>query len=402
MPLYYGRGLQDKIHYHDTLGVGITNLVRCTPFSVGAVILKILQRMLQRIMDLLYERVVGPKIFSNLSDEEFVGKIFQIFLTRQVDSEGLQVYTKYLAQGYSRLRFIDLITSSEEFIIHDENHIAEEFPAGSFASVSPCKADIMQRRNIDRNPDSITGIDLREGKQWELLQAFKTYYDEMPHHQQNKTNKSEFRYIWDNPSYSPSDAIATFGMMRHFRPKKIIEVGCGNSSCLMLDTNDRFFDGKIDFTLVEPYPEFLSSVLWPNDPEAITIIPEKAQDVPVSVFESLEENDILFIDSSHVSKAGSDVNYLYLDVLPRIKPGVLIHIHDIFYPFEYPQDWLEQGRFWNEQYLLRALLTNNPAFEVLLFTTQAVTNHNRWIAENMPRFNEIGGSIWLRRITTGQ
>ena len=358
--------------------------------------------MRQRIMDFLYGRLGGPQILSDLSDDEFIQKMFRLFLTREVDPSGLKTYRNFLAQGNSRLRFIDLITRSDEFSAIEKNHIAEEFPAGNFASVIPSRADIAQRRDIDRNPDSIVGIDLRADKQLELLQAFKPYYDEMPHHQQSNANRSEFRYIWDNPSYSPSDAIATYGMMRHFRPKKIIEVGCGNSSCLMLDTNDRFFDGKIDFTLIEPYPEFLSSVLWPKDPEAITIIPEKAQDVPPGVFESLEENDIFFIDSSHVSKAGSDVNYLYLDILPRIKPGVLIHIHDIAYPFEYPQKWLDQGRFWNEQYLLRALLIDNPTFEVLLFTTQLVTNHNGWITENMPRFNEIGGSIWLRRRITGQ
>jgi hypothetical protein len=112
----------------------------------------------------------------------------------------------------------------------------------------------------------------------------------------------------------------------------------------------------------------------------------------------LEANDILFIDSSHVSKAGSDVNHLFFTVLPRLKPGVLVHVHDVFYPFEYPLGWLRQGRAWNELYLLRAFLQYNTAFEMLFFNSFLWKHHKEQLAAKLPRMaTNPGGSIWLRK-----
>ena len=131
----------------------------------------------------------------------------------------------------------------------------------------------------------------------------------------------------------------------------------------------------------------------------MTIRAEPLQEAPLSLFESLGENDVLFIDSTHVSRIGSDVNRLFFEILPRLRPGVLIHVHDVFYPFEYPRHWIMEGRAWNEIYVLRAFLEFNDRFEIVLFNTYLTQNQRHFIQERFPLClaNE-GGSLWLRRV----
>lgn len=158
-------------------------------------------------------------------------------------------------------------------------------------------------------------------------------------------------------------------MMRRARPARVIEVGSGFSSLAMLDTNERFFDGAVELTFIEPNAERLLSQLRPGDERRAEIITSPVQEVDLSGFERLSAGDILFIDSSHVAKVGSDVNHLVFSVLPRLAPGVLVHFHDVPYPFEYPEDWIHYGFAWNEAYLLRALLQFNSAFRIVLWNS---------------------------------
>jgi predicted O-methyltransferase YrrM len=187
--------------------------------------------------------------------------------------------------------------------------------------------------------------------------------------------------------------------MRHCRPKRIVEIGSGYSSCVMLDTNKEFFQESIQLTFIEPYPDVLRGLLNPEDATRCTIIPQKVQDVPLEVFEQLEPGDMLFIDSSHVSKAGSDVHYELFQILPRLKRGVFIHVHDIFDGFEYPEEWLREGRAWNEAYLLRAFLQFNSAFRIVLFNTLMERLKREWFAAHIPDcLKNTGGSIWLEKV----
>jgi hypothetical protein len=123
------------------------------------------------------------------------------------------------------------------------------------------------------------------------------------------------------------------------------------------------------------------------------------QDVEPEVFAALEAGDVLFVDSTHVVKAGSDVNHLILEVLPRLAEGVWIHLHDIFYPFEYPPAWVREGRAWQEAYLLRAFLTFNPRFAIRWFQDFLWQHHG----EAMRRLPGVavnpGGNIWLERVS---
>lgn len=187
-------------------------------------------------------------------------------------------------------------------------------------------------------------------------------------------------------------------MLRHFRPRRIIEVGSGYSSCVILDTRERHLDGKLDVTLVEPYPELVLQLLRPADRHAIEILPIRVQDVPLDRFRQLQAGDFLFIDSTHVSKTGSDVNTLVFDVLPILNRGVHVHFHDVFYPFEYPKEWVMAGRSWNEQYLLRGFLQYNSAFSITLMNTYLQGRHPERFATQMPLcLRNTGGSIWIRR-----
>jgi predicted O-methyltransferase YrrM len=187
-------------------------------------------------------------------------------------------------------------------------------------------------------------------------------------------------------------------MIRHLQPERIIEIGSGNSSCLMLDTNELFFKGSIACSFIEPYPEYFYSLLRPDDIAKINLIPDRLQDLDLAIFEQLEAQDILFIDSTHVSKLNSDVNKYVFEILPCLKKGVVIHIHDVFHPFEYPLEWLREGRSWNEQYVIRAFLQYNNAFSIKLFTTHMIKKHYSWFEEKMPKcLKSTGGSLWLEK-----
>jgi len=136
-------------------------------------------------------------------------------------------------------------------------------------------------------------------------------------------------------------------MIRHLSPKRFIEVGSGYSSCVVLDINELFFDNRISLTFIEPHTELLFSLIKESDKETSKIIPTDLQDVGLEVLSELCPEDILFIDSTHVSKIGSDVNHIFFEILPRLARGVYIHFHDVFYPFEYPKEWIYEGRAWN-------------------------------------------------------
>lgn len=244
-------------------------------------------------------------------------------------------------------------------------------------------------------PKKLPGIDLNDEVQLNLLKDFEKYYPEVPF---ASGPKEGYRYYFENDFYSYGDGLNLYNMMRHFRPKNIIEVGSGFSSALMLDVNSKFFSNSIQLTFIEPYTERLESLLKPEDRKSASILQKPVQEIPLSVFEKLESNDILFIDSTHVSKTGSDVNYLFFEVLPLLKKGVIVHIHDVYYPFEYPVDMIQKGLSWNEDYLLRSFLTFNNSFEIILFGDYIHKFHAKAF-ENMPiSYQNSGANIWIRKV----
>lgn len=271
-------------------------------------------------------------------------------------------------------------------------------PSGHFYSPVPSLKLVRQtEQKIWGAPGrAINGVDLNDKGQTELLKAFAAYYKEIPF----KEGKSgSLRYFFENEFYSYTDAIFLYSMIRHSRPKRIVEVGSGFSSCVTLDTNELFFKNSIQCTFIEPFPRVLNSVLRESEKGSINLITKFLQDVDVKVFSELEANDILFIDSTHVSKVNSDVNHIFSTVLPALKPGVRIHFHDIFYPFEYPKEWVMQGRFWNEAYMLKAFLQYNSEFKIMLFADYLHQFHRDEISRYVPLcLKNTGGNIWLTRV----
>ena len=270
-------------------------------------------------------------------------------------------------------------------------------PPGHFYSPIPSLDYVRQHEDRIFGPASEAplGVDFRKEEQFSLLQTFKTYYDELPF---SDNKKSALRYYYNNPAYSYSDAFFLYSMIRHARPRKIIEVGSGYSSCIMLDVNELYFENSIDVTLVEPYPDLLLSLMKDGDRDRVNLIAKNLQEIELDIFENLSAGDILFVDSSHVVKIFSDVNYLLSEILPRLANGVYIHFHDIFYPFEYPKRWIYENRAWNELYFLRAFLQYNSTFQIVIHNRYLEFVHKDYFEQQMPLcMKKLGASIWLRK-----
>ncbi len=208
----------------------------------------------------------------------------------------------------------------------------------------------------------------------------------------------KYRYYFDNPAYSWGDGSVLHGMIRLFQPKRLIEIGSGYSSACSLDTIDLFLEGNCEVTFIEPYPALLKELLG-KAPMRASIAEMAVQDMSPSFFEQLEAGDILFIDSTHVLRTGSDVCFELFEILPRLAPGVIVHIHDMFWPFEYLAEWvLSEQRSWNEAYLVHAFLQYNAAFEILYWNNYAFHFLSAELREAMPLcMGNEGGSLWIRK-----
>ena len=243
----------------------------------------------------------------------------------------------------------------------NENHHLRELyeawvPSGHFYSPFPDLDDYGRRVAELRDPERpLAGIDLREDEQLALLEVLADLLAaEGPDGglAEHEDRRGDRRYWLDNPAYAHGDGTVLHAMLRHVRPRRIVEVGSGYSSALILDTVDNVLPDTT-VTFVEPFPALVESLLRADDERRVTIHRTPVQDVDPAVFDALEAGDVLFIDSTHVVKAGSDVNHLFFDVLPRLRVGVWVHLHDIFFPFEYPEAWVREGRAWHEAHLLR-------------------------------------------------
>jgi len=270
-------------------------------------------------------------------------------------------------------------------------------PPGHYYSPVP-DVDVIataRRRIYAPSRTDIPGLDLGLARQWASLKVVSAAARDVPF-PEHRTPPA--RYWFDNPSFSWGDATILYGTLQWLRPRRLIEVGSGFSTACILDTIDRHgLDTQV--TMVEPYPELVRSLLAPDDLDRVEMFESAVQDVPLDVFRRLEQGDLLFIDSTHVLKTGSDVHFELLEVLPRLVAGVVVHIHDVFPGFEYPFAWTQEGRGWNEAYALRALLVDNPTFEVLLWPVLLFDLEEARATSAVPNLQKNpGGSIWLRRV----
>ena len=258
-------------------------------------------------------------------------------------------------------------------------------------------ADEFRRRAAEPAPASIDGIFVDLAKQRNLWSRMVPLFQEIPF---RSGETIDFRYYFDNENYSYGDGSVLYAMLRLHRPKRLIEVGSGYSSACSMDTIERYLNGEVKVTFIDPYPKLLREMLGEETIRRITLHEQRVQDVPLPEFDTLENGDVLFIDSTHVIKTGSDVCRELFEIIPRLTAGVLIHFHDMFWPFEYPEDWvLRENRSWNELYGMRAFLMHNDTVEIVFFNDYFRQFEVDLIKETYPLFlKNPGGSLWLRKV----
>ena len=274
------------------------------------------------------------------------------------------------------------------------------WPLGHFYSPLTSRAEL--RPQVDRiySPaKKLNAIPINIEKQLSLLTSFKTFINTFPF---PDTKCEQYRYFTGTHSYSYGDAVVYWSILNYLRPSRIIEVGSGSSSCLAVDTI-KYLGLSTACTFIDPYPGVAEGMLGSLDP-AHDILPLRIQDVDLALFESLNEDDLLFIDSTHVLKTGSDVLHELTNILPLLKLGTWVHFHDMFYNFEYPRQWVLDNWSWNELYAVQLFLMYNNTFEIKLFPHHLARLHPQ-------EFNEIfgvntnrmllnpGGGLWIKKVS---
>ena len=296
------------------------------------------------------------------------------------------------------MKLIKLAKQMLKHIIHiiRGKYILSNFPPGHFYSTIPSLSEIKERRSeIFCKEVDVKGIDLNEKEQIEKLKSFSRMHEDVPFYSEEK----RIRFNIENDSFSYDDAPILHFMMRLLNPKRIIEIGSGYSSACMLDTSTLYLNNAVDFTFIDLDCSNLRNNLSDSDYEKVLIIEKPVQVVDLNIFKSLEANDMLFIDSSHVIKAGSDLATIFFEILPVLKPGVYIHFHDIRYPFQYPESSIMGGIFWNEAYLLRAFLQNNDSFKIT-FWLNCLLNKGAFEIDSLLSFLPLDG--WDRRFNNNK
>jgi len=250
----------------------------------------------------------------------------------------------------------------------------------------------------DRN---LSGLDLNTSEQLQILNTFH-YSNELSTSESSKERGPHYHF--DNIYFTGGDAEYYYNIIRLFHPKNIIEIGSGFSTLLALKaTVQNVAEGSPPCAIlsIEPYEN-----PWLKK-TSVTLLQEKIEETDVTLFDSLKAGDILFIDSSHMIRPQGDVLYEYFEILPRLAPGVLVHIHDIFTPKDYPEDWVvNDGRLWNEQYLVEAFLMMNTQFRIIGALNYLWHHYNEEFTAKCPclKTEDIAGrrhkepsSLWLMK-----
>ncbi len=271
-----------------------------------------------------------------------------------------------------------------------------------FYSPVPDIKDLVARK-VWNGRSQLAGIDFQVNKQLDLLKKIgRQYGRECKWPLKPTGDPADFHT--DNGCFSYGCAASLHSMIRFLKPRHLIEIGSGFSSRVISGAVKRNADegNPCHYCIVDPYPgEVITSGCLSHD----RLLQERVELLNAETFDVLDENDILFIDSGHTVRTGSDVNFLFLEILPRLKSGVVVHIHDISLPYEYPEVYFTNPGFrvfWTEAYLLQAFLAFNSAFEVMLAMNFIQTEHMNTFCEAFPCFNlkenwANSGSFWIRR-----
>jgi predicted O-methyltransferase YrrM len=251
--------------------------------------------------------------------------------------------------------------------------------------------------NRDRH---LPGIDLNDAEQLSLLDTFN-YRDELSAMPWEKP-ADDLSFYYNNPSFGPGDAEYLYCMIRHYKPARIIEIGSGYSTLMArraIEKNKLDNPGyQCNHTCIEPY-----EMPW-LEKTGVTVIRKLVEETDLSLFKSCGKHDILFIDSSHVIRPQGDVLFEFLEILPLLNPGVIVHVHDIYSPKDYPGTLLvDNVLFWNEQYLLEAFLTCNDQFKIIGALNYLKNHYPKEMALHLPLLESnpthVPGSFWMMKKT---
>jgi SAM-dependent methyltransferase/predicted O-methyltransferase YrrM len=277
--------------------------------------------------------------------------------------------------------------------------IRNRFPLGHFYSAVPDTRELAAEPRRSQvwpaAPEDPPGIDWRGEEQARLCTEVFAQQSRLEFPDDPTADPTE--YFTTNDQYPALDAWLLEAFLRHLRPRRMIEVGSGFSTLVAARVNRESLDGSMRLTCVEPYPrDFLRAL-----PGVAEVEVRKIQDVPLELFDELGADDVLFVDTSHTVKTGGDVTWIFHRILPRLRQGVYVHLHDVFLPGDYPKDWVLDGWGWNELYLAQSFLAFNSAFEVVLGAQWMIQRRRAELLRafpDYPRHEHRGGAaLWIRR-----
>lgn len=269
----------------------------------------------------------------------------------------------------------------------------------NYDSPVPDIADLDQRDHFNYR-SLLPGIHWREEEQLAVLAQLGQMFGHECNWPADNTH-NPYQYYTENVCFGYGCAAALHCFIRYFKPGRIVEIGSGFSSLVISSAIGVNAKANSEYIIIDPYPQPIMNSL----PRVTSFVKQRVELLDADFFERLGKNDILFVDSSHIVRMGSDVNYLVLEVLPRLAPGVIVHFHDIPMPWEYSRVYFTNPtfrRFWTESYLLQAFLCFNSQFEVLLAMRYLMTKHKEKFCSafnhySPERHHAISGSFWMRR-----
>jgi hypothetical protein len=329
-----------------------------------------------------------------MNNEAFVELLYRSVLRREPDLPGVRHFADLLAGGRTPLDILQAFHERRDFL----SDIKLFVRPGHFYSpvVDPKLVATRHRELWPILHDSLPGIRLDDDAMKSLWNSWLPAMRSMPFFDERTP---EHRYHYLNNWFTWADAAVYSAILQNLRPRQVLEVGSGYTSALALDTIDRCKELPTQLITIEPNAERLRRVLRPSDLDRLQIREQELQSAPDALFTSLCSGDILFIDSTHVLKSHSDVHEVLFRVLPLLAPGVYVHFHDVFYPFEYPPEWvIDQNRSWNEVYALRAFLTNNFEYSIVFFSDYFRRRFPELASDESSPFSKGGwSSLWLRK-----
>lgn len=304
----------------------------------------------------------------------------------------VEAWTERFQSGISAADFAKVIARKRGY--QQNRSVQTHRPAGHFFSPVVDPESAREYYEMSSREEALPGIELSIDAMEEFWRTNIPFIQSSPF--QNEAGEN--RYGYRVGPFAVGDGTALRTIIGAFRPKRIVEIGSGASSACMLDSAEHANLSDFKLTCIEPYPTRLRRLLREEDFSRVEIHERGVQGMPLDLFRSLEPNDIVFIDSTHVLKTGSDVHYELFYILPILKPGVLIHFHDCRFPLEYsPRQVFEKNYSWNEAYAVRALLMYSNRFTIIFWGSYFAEHRRELVADTFKRFLlNPGSSLWLQ------